>query len=168
MFIYTIKLNRALFFVCCAVILALMGIGVSSAMPTAQTVGATAAVVRTNDDRISFLRNYGWNVESDPVEVMEIAIPSEFDEIYSDYNSIQTEQGYNLKKYCGKRLKRWTYRITNYPGRTDETVYANIYVFEDHVVAGDVSCTSLMGFMHGLSYPSQNENQTGSAALKSA
>ena len=88
-------------------------------------------------------------------------IPSEFDEVYKKYNELQEEQGYDLHDYCGKRLKRWTYQITNYPGRTDDTIFANIYVYEDQVVAGDVTCTSLMGFMHGLSYTAQEQTQAG-------
>ncbi len=84
---------------------------------------------KSNEDRISFLSGFGWTVDSEPYEVMEVVIPSEFDEVYKKYNELQEEQGYDLHDYCGKRLKRWTYQITNYPGRTDDTIFANIYVY---------------------------------------
>lgn len=118
-------------------------------------------IVKNNEDRVSFLSSFGWTVDSEPYEVVEVVIPSEFDEVYKNYNELQEEQGYDLRDYCGKRLKRWTYQITNYPGRTDDTIFANIYIYEDQVVAGDVTCTSLMGFMHGLSYTAQEQAQAG-------
>ena len=161
MFVVTMKLNRQMFFVCCAMILALLGITISAAVSRPAAVSAAAMIVKSNEDRISFLSGFGWTVDSEPYEVMEVVIPREFDEVYKKYNELQEEQGYDLHDYCGTRLKRWTYQITNYPGRTDDTIFANIYVYEDQVVAGDVTCTSLMGFMHGLSYTAQEQTQAG-------
>ena len=161
MFVVTMKLNKQLFFVCCAMILALLGITISAVVSKPVAVSAAAMIVKNNEDRVSFLSSFGWTVDSEPYEVVEVVIPSEFDEVYKNYNELQEEQGYDLRDYCGKRLKRWTYQITNSPGRTDDTIFANIYIYEDQVVAGDVTCTSLMGFMHGLSYTAQEQAQAG-------
>lgn len=161
MFVVTMKFNKQLFFVCCAMILALLGITISAVVSKPVAVSAAAMIVKNNEDRVSFLSSFGWTVDSEPYEVVEVVIPSEFDEVYKNYNELQEEQGYDLRDYCGKRLKRWTYQITNYPGRTDDTIFANIYIYEDQVVAGDVACTSLMGFMHGLSYTAQEQAQAG-------
>ena len=157
MFVVTMKFNKQLFFVCCAMILALLGITISAVVSKPVAVSAAAMIVKNN---VSFLSSFGWTVDSEPYEVVEVVIPSEFDEVYKNYNELQEEQGYDLRDYCGKRLKRWTYQITNYPGRTDDTIFANIYIYEDQV-AGDVTCTSLMGFMHGLSYTAQEQAQAG-------
>ena len=161
MFVVTMKFNKQLFFVCCAMILALLGITISAVVSKPVAVSAAAMIVKNNEDRVSFLSSFGWTVDSEPYEVVEVVIPSEFDEVYKNYNELQEEQGYDLRDYCVKRLKRWTYQITNYPGRTDDTIFANIYIYEDQVVAGDVTCTSLMGFMHGLSYTAQEQAQAG-------
>ena len=161
MFVVTMKFNKQLFFVCCAMILALLGITISAVVSKPVAVSAAAMIVKNTEDRVSFLSSFGWTVDSEPYEVVEVVIPSEFDEVYKNYNELQEEQGYDLRDYCGKRLKRWTYQITNYPGRTDDTIFANIYIYEDQVVAGDVTCTSLMGFMHGLSYTAQEQAQAG-------
>ena len=46
---------------------------------------------------------------------------------------------------------RYTYKILNYPGEAD--VVADIIVFRNQVIAGDVQSVALYGFMHGLSMP---------------
>ena len=68
------------------------------------------------EQRVAFLSQFGWSFDEDPVEVAEVIIPPEFDEVYEKYNAIQKEQGFDLTKYQGKRVKRWTYAIKNYPG----------------------------------------------------
>ena len=82
MFVVTMKLNRQMFFVCCAMILALLGITISAAVSRPAAVSAAAMIVKSNEDRISFLSGFGWTVDSEPYEVMEVVIPSEFDEVY--------------------------------------------------------------------------------------
>ena len=76
-------------------------------------------------------------------------IPKEFDDVFTNYNAIQKTQGCNLEKYAGKRCKRYTYVVTNYPGQTDN-VRANILVYKDKVIGGDVCSLELGGFMHGF------------------
>ena len=43
----------------------------------------------------------------------------------------------------------YTYRIMNYPG-TGDTVLAQLYIYKNRVVAGDIHSTALDGFMHGI------------------
>ena len=66
------------------------------------------------DDRLKFISDHGWIVDEEPVEVRQIAIPQEFDDVYSNYNEIQLSRGYDLTKYAGRSAKRWTYIIRNY------------------------------------------------------
>ena len=104
----------------------------------------------TEEQRRSFVSQFGWEIDSEPVEVREVVIPSQFSEVYESYNQIQLEQGFDLSNYKGERAKRWTYRVTNYPGTTD-VVYINILVQNGKVIGGDVCSTALNGFMHGFS-----------------
>ena len=67
-------------------------------------------------ERAAFLSQFGWDIEEDPVEVAEVIIPAEFDRGYEKYNEIQKAQNLDLTPYAGKRAKRWTYNIKNYPG----------------------------------------------------
>lgn len=112
-------------------------------------VKVAKAAAKTEEQRIDFLESFGWQVEPEADEVVEVQIPKEFDDVFTNYNAIQKTQGYNLEKYAGKRCKRYTYVVTNYPGQTDN-VRANILVYKDKVIGGDVCSLELGGFMHGF------------------
>ena len=94
----------------------------------------------------------GWEVENDPVSVSDIVIPTNFDATYDTYNNIQLAQGLDLSKYKGEKAVKYTYKVTNYPDNA-ETVNANLIVVDETISAGDVSSTSLGGFMHGFAKP---------------
>ena len=104
------------------------------------------------DERIAFFSQFGWEISTDPLEVKEIIIPTEFDETYKEYNDLQKGQGFDLSKYKGKRAKFWSYEIKNYPGyeNSDGVIRGNILVYESIVIAADVCSIELDGFMKGI------------------
>lgn len=104
----------------------------------------------TREEREHFLTQFGWKIEPEPMEVREVVIPTEFSDVYLKYNELQLAQGFDLERLKGVCVKRWTYRITNYPG-TKDVIVANMLVLDGRVVGGDVCSTSLSGFMHGFS-----------------
>lgn len=104
--------------------------------------------VKTGEDCIRFLESYGWTVEEQPCQITQVKIPAEFDAVYDKYNQIQKGEGLDLSKYRGKTVKRYTYVITNYD--YEGTVYANLLLYKDAVIAGDVCSANVKGFMHGL------------------
>lgn len=106
----------------------------------------------TADDRLKFISDLGWIVDEEPVEVRQIAIPQEFDDVYSNYNKIQLSQGYDLTKYAGRSAKRWTYIIRNYPDVSSDEDYVriNLLVCDGKIIGGDVCSIKLDGFMHGF------------------
>lgn len=102
-----------------------------------------------NSQRIEFLKSFGWEVSKEATEVVEVVIPNEFDDVYKKYDEIQKKQGYDLLKYKGKRVKRWTYDVLNYPdGKVN--IKANILTYENKVIAGDICSVELDGLMHGF------------------
>lgn len=105
--------------------------------------------VKTADDRIAFLKQFGWEVEAIPVEEVDVTIPTEFDKIYQTYNELQKKQGFDLGKFGHKTVKRFTYKITNYPDYKG-TVWANLLIYKNKVVGGDVCTEDTNGFIHGL------------------
>ena len=105
--------------------------------------------IKTNDDRINFLKQFGWEVDPEPVETAEIIIPADFDAVYKKYNEVQKAQSLNLEKYKNKTVKRHTYEIVDYLGYNG-TVYANILIYKEKVVGGDICSAELNGFMHGF------------------
>lgn len=108
--------------------------------------------MRSNQDRVDYLSAYGWQVSSDPIATQELLIPEEMDESYDEYLALQTDQGFDLKKYAGKRVKRYTYEVLNYPsGETG--VQANLLICKNTVVGGEILSPRLDGFLHGLAMP---------------
>ena len=105
--------------------------------------------VKTNEDRIAFLAQFGWEVKGEPVEEREITIPSEFDKIFTGYNEIQKRQGLDLSDYKKKKVVRYTYEVTNYDG-ANGTVYANVIVYRNRVIGGDICSADVTGFVHGF------------------
>lgn len=156
-FIITAKVdrNRILAVAAAAVVLcgaAAVAAGLLLGPGGAVSVSANARGVRTNEDRVAYLESYGWTVSAEPVSVEELIIPETFDDTYSQYLELQTSQGFDLTAYCGKRVKRYTYEITNYP--TGETgVVAGLLLYQNTVIGGDVLSSDLGGFIHGLERP---------------
>lgn len=108
--------------------------------------------VRSNQDRVDYLSAYGWQVSGEPIATQELLIPEEMDDSYTEYLALQNGQGFDLQKYAGKRVKRYTYEVLNYP--TGETgVQANLLICKNTVVGGEVLSPRLDGFLHGLAMP---------------
>ena len=105
--------------------------------------------VKNEADVIDFLSQFGWEVESEPVEQTTVTIPAEFDRIFAAYNELQREQGLDLSGYGGKTVQRYTYRVTNYPGQAG-TVFANLLVSRGRVIGGDLCSAEQNGFLHGF------------------
>lgn len=99
--------------------------------------------------RQDFIKDLGWSVDSEYDESSVIKIPTEFGDVYEQYNELQKQQGFNLEKYKGKTAEIYSYKIKNYPGDR-QNVYINLLVFEGKLIGGDVSCNELDGFMQGI------------------
>ena len=123
----------------------------------AETTAAPAA--GTNDARVAFLKSFGWEVASSPVESSQVKIPKETTEVFDRYNALQKSQGYDLTQYAGKNVMRFVYKITNYPGATDP-VYATLLVYKNQVIGGDITDTSAQGKIHGLAKPEATPEAT--------
>jgi hypothetical protein len=120
-----------------------------SSIAIADSVKITYTNIKTNEDRIAFLKQFGHNVNSEPTEEVEITVPGVFDRVMTEYNQLQRQQGFDLTKYERKKVTRYTYIINNYNGY-DGTVYANILVYRGKVVGGDVCSADLNGFVEEL------------------
>ncbi len=157
MFILTAKLKRERLIAGAAAVAALcavvaIAVGVISVQGGTVSASADQKGVKTNEDRVAYLESFGWTVEPEPLAVEELLIPEEFDETYTQYLELQGSQGFDLTQYCGKRVKRYTYVITNYP--TGETgVQAGLLIYKNTVIGGDVLSPQLGGFIHSLEMP---------------
>ncbi len=101
---------------------------------------------------VEYLQELGWQVESDPIETLDLQLPQQLTESWGDYAAMQDEQGFPFTDYAGQPIRRYTFRVTNYPG-VESGVQANLYLCEDVLIGGDVVATGKGGFQHGLAYP---------------
>lgn len=121
-----------------------------------EDVTTSAPSVGTNEGRVKFLQDFGWEVAASPVESSQVKIPKETSEVFERYNNLQKSQGYDLSQYAGKNVMRFVYKITNYPGAT-EPVYATLLVHKDQVIGGDITDTAAKGQIRGFQMPAGTE-----------
>ena len=105
--------------------------------------------VRTAQGRVDYLSALGWEVDPASEECEQILLPKQFENVLQAYNELQLDQGFDLEKYAGLECSRYTYQVTNYPNG-DLNVLAQLFVYGNHVIGGDIHSTALDGFMHGL------------------
>ena len=164
MFVYSLRAStvRILGVVC----VALVGIiALVAFVPTYVTAGSADTTVgqvsseavnvkydkiKTEQDVVAFLQQFGWQVEGKAIEVKDVTVPDEFDKVYAGYNQVQLAQGLDLARYKGKTLTRYTFKVANYEGH-EGTVYANVLVYRKKVVGGDVCSAAIEGgFVQGF------------------
>ena len=124
MFVYSMRAGTIRFFgVICIALAALVAL--IAFVPELQPVEASAEAqeqtitydkVRSDEDRVAFLAQFGWTVDPTPVESTTVTIPREFDKVFAAYNELQRAQGLDLSEYGGKTVERYTYTVTNYEG----------------------------------------------------
>ena len=110
--------------------------------------------VKTADDAAAFLSQFGWVADAGSAETREVTIPAEFDKVFAGYNELQKSQGLDLYKYKKKTVTRHTFTITNYEGY-EGTVYANVLVYRNRVIGGDICSADVNGFIHGFERPAE-------------
>ena len=153
MFVYTAKLSRKRVLIAvllaAAVIAAILFLTLDGGKAE-EAVSSSAA--KTNRQRVEYLESLGWEVFDEPIETQNIIIPETFDSVYAEYAALQESQGFDLRRYAGMEATRYTYAVENHPDSTEQ-VYADLLVCKGKIIAGDVQCIALDGFMHGLAFP---------------
>ncbi|WP_417340982.1 DUF4830 domain-containing protein [Evtepia gabavorous] len=76
-----------------------------------------------------YLQQLGWQVEPDPIETLDLQLPQTLGDTWGDYAAMQTEQGLPFADFAGQPIRRYTFRITNYPGM-DGGVQALLHLAE--------------------------------------
>ncbi len=105
----------------------------------------------TNAERIAYISSFGWETSPVPSNVEEIRIPARFDEAYEQYNALQKEQGFDLKKYCAVDCHKYTYKVRNYEGADPVVpINVNLIVANGKIIAADISSAEANGFVAAL------------------
>jgi hypothetical protein len=156
MWICSVRAGTLKFFGVIALSLALL-FGLAVLLPEygaaeAAARGVRYSDVRTGEDRIAFIAQFGYEVEPEPVESVEFTLPAEFDRALAGYNELQRAEGLDLSRYAKKTVTRYTYTVKNYPDY-EGTVYINLIIHRDRVVACDICSADPSGFVEGLHLP---------------
>jgi hypothetical protein len=154
MFVLSIRHNRrkvigVLAVLLAAVTITVVAVALRKSPPQAVCSGKKYSLAAsTNEERVAFFKQFGWTVNSEPIDSGEVTIPEKFNDVYITYNNIQKEQGLDLLPYAGKTVQQWIYSVTNYPQQ--ESMRATILVYNGCVIGGDLCTPQLDGFMTGF------------------
>ena len=99
----------------------------------------------TNAIRVEYLERLGYAVDDSNVVSKQITIPQEFSDVYSRYNELQKEAGFNLLDYRGKSATVYTYSLTH-----NKNMSITVIVCDDVIIGGDVAEIAFGGKMKPL------------------
>ena len=105
-----------------------------------------------NEDRVAYLESLGWQVEPQPIETLDLQLPEKLEGEWSAYAKLQAGQNLPFADFGGQAVKRYTYTVTNYP-EIPQGVQANLYLWGDQIIGGDVIFTGQGGFQTDLAFP---------------
>lgn len=149
MFVMTAKVDKKKVTLILAAAAALIALLIMLLGGGSDAAATAAPSVATNDGRVAYLKDLGWEVAASPVESGQVRIPSQSSEVFDRYNALQKSQGFDLTRHAGSTAMRYVYKVSNYPGATD-TVYATLLVYKDQVIGGDITDTAANGVIRGL------------------
>lgn len=147
----TLKLKPKMIF---GIVLAITGVivivltFVSNHLVESKSVAAVISA-STDEERRNYLATFGWETERE-FEEKELTIPQSWNQVYSDYNEIQMNQGFDLSEHKGKKVTLYTYTIKNYE-ESKQGVVADMLVCDGVLIGGDICNTSAEnGFLVGF------------------
>lgn len=105
----------------------------------------------TNEERVAYLEALGWQVEPQPIETLDLQLPEKLEGEWDAYAKLQKGQGLPFSEFAGQAVKRYTYTVTNYP-EIPQGVQANLYLWGDQIIGGDVIFTGQGGFQTDLAF----------------
>ena len=106
----------------------------------------------TNEERVAYLEGLGWQVEPQLIETLDLQLPEKLEGEWDAYAKLQKGQGLPFSEFAGQAVKRYTYTVTNYP-EIPQGVQANLYLWGDQIIGGDVIFTGQGGFQTDLAFP---------------
>lgn len=167
MFVFSFKANKPRLIIALCIVICVLVAGTLALTSRKKPVANDGSInyrAKSAADCISFLSQFGWTVDEEPVEVREVIIPSEFNDTYSAYNVIQKNQGLDLEPYKGFRAKKWIFEVKNYPDYPADSGYirATLLVYDGAVIGGDISSIEQNGFIQGFEFPNAKVTEPSS------
>ena len=150
MFVITTKVSKTKVAALATVVIAVMVLAaILAAAKNGDVENVDLRNGETNEERVTWLTQQGWQINAEPLQTQSIRIPTEDSEVLRRYNALQQSQGFDLTPYAGRQATRYVYEVLNYPD-AGGPVYATIFVLEGKIIGGDVTDTSPEGKMRGV------------------
>lgn len=99
--------------------------------------------VSTNQKRLAYITALGIKISSDEYLKKDTVIPDEFGDVYSKYNVLQKQAGFDLSDYHGQEVTVYTYSCNTYK-------VVNLIVCKGRLIGGDICETQINGQMFPL------------------
>lgn len=150
MFICSVRASTLKFFalivLTLAVLITVMAVGNDSTVyASSDGMEINYGKIKTNEDRVNFIKSFGLSVKEEPAKEENFAMPENFDRVILGYNELQKAQGLDLSKYAKKKVTHYAYEVTNYDH--DGTVFVNLLVYRNRIIACDISSAEADGFV---------------------
>ncbi len=99
--------------------------------------------VNSTEKQVDLLSKLGVEVEPEPVQSGNVAVPKKFDAVLEKYNELQKKQGFDLKKLRGKTVSRYTYAVSDMNEELkigDDKCFVTLILYKNKVVGADICC----------------------------
>ena len=146
--IYTFKLNKKTFGILAAVVLVFIGLVITLVSCDKNDDAQNTVKLSEKEEMIRYIQSLGYEIDEERYEEKKVVIPSKFDDVYTNYNLMQKDSGFDLEKYKGKQVTLYTFGIRGY--KDAEDVLCDLLVYKGKVIGGAVYTADVSGFMHGL------------------
>ncbi len=107
------------------------------------SVKAERIELLTNAQRVEYIKSLKITLLSDDYKVKTVTIPTQFRNVYDNYNKLQLSADFDLRDYKGKEVEVYTYDC-------DDDRVVNLMIYKGQLIGGDISETSLGGSMKAL------------------
>ena len=95
----------------------------------------------THAKRMVYAKSLNLSLDEEKITSKETVIPTEFGAVYSEYNEIQKQAGFNLKNYKGKTVTVYSCPLT------DKKRTLTLIVCNGKIIGGDIAEISANGKM---------------------
>ena len=149
-FVITTKVSKTKLAAVVTLLIAVFVLGaILAAAKTGTPEAADARNGESNEARVAYVTQQGWQVNAEPVQTQSVKIPTADTEVFRRYNELQKSQGFDLTQYTGRQATRYVYEVLNAED-AEGPVYATIFVLDGRIVGGDVTDTAPGGKMRGV------------------
>lgn len=100
---------------------------------TADEIGGYFTEASDTKAQLEFLSQFGIKADPKSKKTDTVRIPACFNEVYEDYNKLQTEIGLDLSPFKGERVSRVKYKVKG------KEKYATLLIFKAHVIGAHLS-----------------------------